>query len=133
MGVGAKWGRFPICPEISCFVPVCPLLSRFVPVLGPKKDIRGQTGTKRDISAFSIHPHVALLDNCFRITSVIISARMVGLQDLTNLIESSPPPTTPNSAFVKDSGICKSPGYVNGGFQTVVRVLSGGRFPPPPF
>ena len=24
-------------------------------------------------------------------------------------------------------------GYVNGGFQTVVRVLSGGHFPPPPF
>ena len=50
MGVDAKWGRFPICPEMSRFVPVCPLLSRFVPVPGPKKDKRGQTGTKRDIS-----------------------------------------------------------------------------------
>ena len=25
------------------------------------------------------------------------------------------------------------PGYVNGGIQTVVRVLSGGQIPPPPF
>ena len=29
MGVDAKWGRFPTCPEISRFVPVCPLLSFF--------------------------------------------------------------------------------------------------------
>ena len=48
MGVDAKWGRFPICPEMSRFVPVCPLLSRLVPVPGPKKDKRGQNGTFRD-------------------------------------------------------------------------------------
>ena len=69
MGVDAKWGRFPICPEMSRFVPVCPLLSRFVPVPGPNRDKRGQSGTKRDISGqigkrtppFSIYPHLALL------------------------------------------------------------------------
>ena len=66
MGVDAKWGRFPICPEMSRFVPVCPLLSRFVLVPGPKKDKRGQTGTKWDISGqmgetppFSIYPHLS--------------------------------------------------------------------------
>ena len=32
------------------FCPACPLLSRFVPVPGTKKDRRGQTGTKQDIS-----------------------------------------------------------------------------------
>ena len=68
MGVVAKWGRFPICPEMSRFVPVCPLLSQFFPVPGPKKDKRGQTGTKRDISGqigtppFSNYPHLALLN-----------------------------------------------------------------------
>ena len=35
MGVDAKWGRFPIGPDVSRFVPVCPLLSRFVPVCLP--------------------------------------------------------------------------------------------------
>ena len=60
MGVDAKWGRFPICPEMSRFVPVCPLLSRFVPVPGPKKHKRGQTGTKRDISGqIGKRPHLA--------------------------------------------------------------------------
>ena len=49
MGVDPKWGRFPICPEMSGFVPVCHHLSRFVLVPGPKKDKRGQTGTKWDI------------------------------------------------------------------------------------
>ena len=60
MGVDAKWGRSPICPEMSRFVPVCRLLSRFVPVPGPKKDKRGQMGTKRDISAqIGKRPHLA--------------------------------------------------------------------------
>ena len=27
MEVDPKWGRFPICPEMSRFVPVCPRLS----------------------------------------------------------------------------------------------------------
>ena len=48
MWVDPKWGRFPVCPEMSRFVPVCPRLSRFVPVLGLKKDKRGQNGTFRD-------------------------------------------------------------------------------------
>ena len=68
MGVDAKWGRFPICPEMSRCVPVCPLLSQFVPVPGPKKDKRGQTGTKTghfgtnwETPPFSIYPHFALL------------------------------------------------------------------------
>ena len=62
MGVDAKWGRFPICPEMSRFVPVCPLLSRFFgPVPGPEnRDKRGQTGTKRDISGqIGKRPHLA--------------------------------------------------------------------------
>ena len=60
MGVDAKWGRFPIRPEMSRFVLVCPRLSRFVPVPGPKKDKRGQTGTKRDISGrIGKRPHLA--------------------------------------------------------------------------
>ena len=42
MGVDAKWGRFPICPEMSRFVPVCPLLY----FLGPPE--RGKIGTKED-------------------------------------------------------------------------------------
>ena len=47
MGVDAKWGRFPICPEMSRFVPVCPVLSSLGPRTGNK---RGQKGTKQDIS-----------------------------------------------------------------------------------
>ena len=47
MGVDAKWGRFPICPEMSRFVPVCPLLSFLGPGTGTNRDKRGQTGTKR--------------------------------------------------------------------------------------
>ena len=42
-------GAFPNLSRNVPFVPVCPLLSRFVPVPGPKKDNRGQTGTKWDI------------------------------------------------------------------------------------
>ena len=67
MGVDAKWGSFPICPEMSRFVPGCPLLSFLGPGTGTKEDKRGQTGTKRDISGqigetppFSIYPHLAL-------------------------------------------------------------------------
>ena len=30
MGVDAKWGRFPICPEMSRFVPVCYLFGHFL-------------------------------------------------------------------------------------------------------
>ena len=66
MGVDAKWGRFPIYPEMSRFVPVCPFLSRLVPVPGSKKDNKGQTGTKRNISGQigkrpHFYPHLALL------------------------------------------------------------------------
>ena len=43
MGVDAKWGRFPICPEMSRFVPVCPLLSFLAPGTGINRDKRGQT------------------------------------------------------------------------------------------
>ena len=50
MGVDAKWGRFPICPEMSRSVPVCPRLSFLGPGTGTNRDKRGQTGTKRDIS-----------------------------------------------------------------------------------
>ena len=54
-----SWGRFPLCPEMSHFVPVCPLLSRVVPVLGLRKDKRGQTRKKRDISGqIGKCPHV---------------------------------------------------------------------------
>ena len=43
-------GVFPdLCRAMSRFAPVSPLLSQFFPVLGPKKDKRGQTGTKQDI------------------------------------------------------------------------------------
>ena len=60
MGVDAKWGHFPPCPEMSSFVLVCPLLSRFVPVPGPEKDKRGQTGKKRDIlGQIGKRPHLA--------------------------------------------------------------------------
>ena len=67
MGVDAKWGRFPICPEmpvLSSFVLICPRsgppMSWFVPVLGPQKNKRGQTGTKRDISGqIGKRPHLA--------------------------------------------------------------------------
>ena len=30
MGVDAKWGRFPNCPDMSRFVPVCPHFPGFV-------------------------------------------------------------------------------------------------------
>ena len=45
LGVDPKWGRFPICPEMSRLAPGCPLLSRFVPVPTPrrtKEDKRGE-------------------------------------------------------------------------------------------
>ena len=41
--------RFPWFLNGGVF-PICPEMSRFVPVLGLKKDKRGQTGAKRDIS-----------------------------------------------------------------------------------
>ena len=60
MGVDAKWGRFPICPEMSRFVPVCPLLSFLGPGTRTNRDKRGQTGTKRDISGhIGKRPHLA--------------------------------------------------------------------------
>ena len=60
MGVDAKCGRFPICPEMSRFVPVCPLLSFLGPGTGTNRDKRGQTGRKRDISGqIGKHPHLA--------------------------------------------------------------------------
>ena len=72
MGVDAKWGRFPICPEMSRLVPVCPRLSRFVPVPGPKKDKRGQTRTKRDISGqIGKRPHSAS-------TPILVSWKLKG-------------------------------------------------------
>ena len=52
MGVDAKWGRFPICPEMSRFVPVCPLLSllgaRNGDKSGQKRDKQGQNRTFGD-------------------------------------------------------------------------------------
>ena len=66
MGVDAKWGCFPICPEMSRFVPVCPLLSFLGPGTGTNRDKRGQTGTKRDISGqIGKRPHLALLKRPF--------------------------------------------------------------------
>ena len=60
MGVDAKWGRFPICPEMSRFVPVCPLLSFLGPGTWTNRDKRGQTGTKRDIlGQIGKRPHLA--------------------------------------------------------------------------
>ena len=71
MGVDAKWGRFPMCPEMSRFVPVCPLLSSFV-LLGARNedksgqkrtngDKTGHFGTNGETPPFSIYPHLALL------------------------------------------------------------------------
>ena len=51
MGVGAKWGRFPIvpeCPVLSPFVLFCPDLSPFRAPRRTKEDRRGQNGTFRD-------------------------------------------------------------------------------------
>ena len=48
MGVDAKWGRFPVCPDMSRFVPVCPPLSLFWAPRRTKEDKRGQNGTFRD-------------------------------------------------------------------------------------
>ena len=60
MGVDAKWGRFPICPEMSRFVAVCPLLSFLGPGTGTSRDKRGQTGKKRDIlGQIGKRPHLA--------------------------------------------------------------------------
>ena len=60
MGVDAKWGRFPICPEMPRFIRVCPLLSFLGPGTGTNRDKRGQTGTKRDISGqIGKRPHLA--------------------------------------------------------------------------
>ena len=61
MGVDAKWGRFPICPEMSCFVPVC--LSSFV-LLGARNDDKsGQTRTTGnktgDFGTKGKRPHLA--------------------------------------------------------------------------
>ena len=47
-GVDAKWGRFPICPEMSSFVLFCPDLSPFWAPRRTKEDKRGQNGTFRD-------------------------------------------------------------------------------------
>ena len=75
----ANWGWIlnggvsPFVPKCPV-VPVCPLLSRFVLVPGPKKDKRGQTGTKRDISGqmgkrlhLGSTPFLALPKNCGQI------------------------------------------------------------------
>ena len=80
-GLNPKWGRFPICPEMSRFVPACPCLSLLVPArpclsfcpswgpergqIGANEDKRGQNGTFRDKlgnTPFRIHPHLALLE-----------------------------------------------------------------------
>ena len=47
MGVDAKRGRFPICPEMSRLVPIC-LFPFLGPGTGTKEDKRGQNGTFRD-------------------------------------------------------------------------------------
>ena len=75
MGVDAKWGRVPICPDMSRFVPVCPLLSFLGPGTGTNRDKRGQKRTKGDKTGhfgtnwetppFSIYPHLALLKTTF--------------------------------------------------------------------
>ena len=66
MGVDAKWGRFPICPEmcprLSSFVPICP---RSGPQEGQKRtngDKTGHFGTNWETPPFSIYPHLALLN-----------------------------------------------------------------------
>ena len=70
MGVDAKWGRFPICPEMSRFVPVCPLLSFLGAQNGDKSgqkrttgDKTGHFGTNWETPPFRIHPHLALLNS----------------------------------------------------------------------
>ena len=60
-GVDAKWGRFPICPEMSRFVPVCPLLSFLGPRTRTNRDKTGHFGTNGETPPFSIYPHLALL------------------------------------------------------------------------
>ena len=70
-------GAVPDCPQMSCFVPVCPLLSRFVPVLGPKKDKRGQTKTKRDIVWTSFSWFYKHLSSQRRVHTVVNMAGVV--------------------------------------------------------
>ena len=51
MGVDPKWGRFPICPEMSFFVPICP---RSGPEEGQKRtngDISGQIGKRPHVGS----------------------------------------------------------------------------------
>ena len=48
MGVDAKWGRFPICPDMSRFVPFCPFWGPERGQIRTKEDKRGQNGTFQD-------------------------------------------------------------------------------------
>ena len=64
MGVDPKWGRFPICPEMSHFV----LFSRICHRSGPQKgqtrtngDKTGHFGANWETPPFRIQPHLALL------------------------------------------------------------------------
>ena len=67
MGVDAKWGRFPTCPEMSRFVPFvlfCPSWGQNGDKSGQKRingDKTGHLGTNWETPPFSIHPHLALL------------------------------------------------------------------------
>ena len=66
--VDAKWGRFPICPEMSRFVPVLSFSVLFGGPergqIGTKEDKRGQNGDKLGNAPFSIYPYSALLKQC---------------------------------------------------------------------
>ena len=66
MGLDPKWGRFPICLEMSRFVPVCPDLSEWAPKT-TNGDKTGHFGTNGETPPFRIHPHLPLLD--YRLTS----------------------------------------------------------------
>ena len=76
MGVDAKWGRFPICPEMSRFVPVCPLCpSGTGDKSGQKRtngDKTGHFGTNWETPPFSIYPHLAPVKFCLSDQSALI-------------------------------------------------------------
>ena len=60
MGVDAKWGCFPICPEMSRFVPVCPLLSRTkvcTGILRLRNPNLGPNSVKRILDARILDPN----------------------------------------------------------------------------
>ena len=67
MGVDPKWGRFPICPEMSRLSPFVLFFSSWGPErgqMGTKEDKQDKTGhfrTNCEIPTFRIYPHLALL------------------------------------------------------------------------